>query len=368
MLPMKHAMTNMDAAGAGSLGPEARRAIDMFLRDWDKRMMLPSWLATYKRAKESFARLIGTEENSVAGVPNVSTAAGMVANALSVGPRSSVVTSDMEFPSNYYPWILCRRRGATVKVAKSRGFRVPLEELERLIDDRTILVTLSHVTYTSGFRHDLEKLCRLSHRLGAFVFVDAHQSAGAIRLDVTESDVDFLATGSSKWLSALPGAGFLYVSPKVIEKLHTFLPGWLGSADPATVDAEEFVEADGARRFETGTPNILGYVAVGAALERLLDFGMERVEERILSLTGWLMEELDGLGFDVVTPRERRLRAGIVSFKGSSDSGVVVSELFERGIKVSHTEAGVRVSIHYTNKEEEIEHLLKSLREICPAG
>ncbi len=356
---------NFDSAAVGTLLPEVSRALDMLLEKWGEGDSFGYWMETYEECKERFSRLVSTSPDNVAGVPNVSTAAGMIASALPLGPSSNVVVSSLEYPSNAYAWLKARSRGAEVRVAEQVGNRVPLEEFEKLVDDETAVLAVSHVLFSTGYRYDLGELIEVARRRGAFLFVDAYQSVGAVEVDLEKEDVDFLATGSSKWLMGPPGAGFLYVRRDVADKLHAVLPGWMSSRDPLDFSFREFMERDGTAKFETGTPNFIGYAGVSESMRKALDFGMKNVENRILNLTQWLIEELDRMRFKIVTPTDRRRRAGIIVFQPNRDPGKVVEGLWERGIITSKRGVGVRISIHYVNKEEEVEYLIHSLRKVC---
>ncbi len=356
---------NFDSAAVGTLLPEVQEAIDRLLEKWGEGDSFEYWMEKYTESKERFSRLVSTSPENVAGVPNVSTAAGMVASALPLGPSSNVVVSSLEFPSNAYAWLRARSRGVEVRVAEQVGNTVPLEEFERLVDEETAVVAVGHVLFSTGHRYDLAELVEVARRSGAFLFVDAYQSVGAVKVDVKRDGVDFLATGSSKWLLGPPGAGFLYVRREVADKLHAVLPGWMSSRDHLDFSFRDFMEREGATKFETGTPNFIGYAGVSEAMRKTLDFGIEKVENRILSLTQWLIEELERMRFEVITPADRRRRAGIVVFQPNKNPCEVVEDLREKGMIASVRGDGVRVSIHYVNKEEEIEYLIRSLKEIC---
>ncbi len=362
------AIINFDQGTAGSLQPEVKTAIDDFFRNWEKGETA-KWMRIYRQSKEAFAELIGTTLKNVAGIPNVSTAAGLVASALPLGPGSNIVVSGLEFPSNVYPWMALQPRGTLVRIATSRGNFVPISEFEKLMDENTTIVAVSHVIFSTGYRYNLDDLVDLVHRVGAFLFVDAYQSAGAIKINLTEANVDFLCTGSSKWLLGPPGAGFLYVDERVAEKLHPPVPSWLCVSDVFDLSPKYLTELKGAAKFETGTPNLMGYAGVMASIVKIKEYGIENVEKRILSLTQWLIEELVRLGLEVITPREKDQRAGIVVFKTKTEPLKVIHRLREEGIIVwKRGDRGVRFSIHFTNREDEIDYAVKTLRNFSERG
>ncbi|MFQ5711868.1 MAG: aminotransferase class V-fold PLP-dependent enzyme, partial [Candidatus Geothermarchaeales archaeon] len=199
--------------------------------------------------------------------------------------------------------------------------------------------------------------------------VDAYQSVGAIKVDVEEAGVDFLCTGSSKWLMGPPGAGFLYVREEVAEKLQAPIPSWLYGRDVFDLSPGGFEDLRGASKFETGTPNYLGYAGTLASIKKISQYGIENVEKRILSLTQWLIEELIKMGLEVVTPRKRDRRAGIILFKTKVDPVKVIQGLREEGIIVwKRGGLGVRASIHYINREDEVNYFIETLKDMNRRG
>lgn len=316
------------------------------------------------RCRGLFAGLIGARPGEVALVPNTSTGLNIVAGMLDYPPGSSVVVTDLEFPSVVYPW-LRRRPGVEVRYVKNVDGRILLDDVEKAVDDGTVAVAISHVEYANGFRNDLGSLAEVAHRHGALLVVDAIQSAGAVRIDVGQDDVDFLTASCFKWLLGPQGAGFLYVRGDLVERFEPPMVGW------ASVRPEVFETADlwdvrslslseTATRFEVGTPSVVSFVGAAAALQQILDTGMEQIERRVLSLAGYLMEAVRERGFRLQTPEEPGCRSGIVNFHVDNPEKEV-ERLSEKGIVISARARGLRVSPHYYNTREEIDHLLTAL-------
>ncbi|MCK4474587.1 aminotransferase class V-fold PLP-dependent enzyme [Candidatus Bathyarchaeota archaeon] len=315
--------------------------------------------------KPLFAKLINAKTCEIAFVENTSVGLNIAANMLSYPRGSKIVTTDLEYPSVVYPW-LRKSLGVKVHYVRNVDGKILLEHMEKAVDDKTVAVAVSHVEYVNGFRHDLGALSEIAHEHGAFLIVDAMQSAGAMRIDVKKDDVDFLTSGCYKWLLGPPGAGYLYVKENLIEGFEPPFVGW-ASVKPEIFETIDFWDiwslrlSETASRFEVGSPSFISLVGATEALTMLLDFGIENVERRILSLTSHLVEELKALGLTLQTPEEQRYRSGIVNFK-IGEPQEVAEKLKNKGIVVSARAHGVRVSPHFYNTEEEIDRLIEDIK------
>jgi selenocysteine lyase/cysteine desulfurase len=316
--------------------------------------------------KALFARLIGAKKEEIALVENTSLGLNIAANVLRYPPGSKVVTTDLEYPSVVYPW-LRKSLGAKVHYVKNVDGKILLEDLEKAVDDKTVAVVVSHVEYVNGFRNDLRALSQIAHEHGAYLIVDAIQSAGAIKIDVKRDDVDFLATACYKWLLSPPGAGYLYVKEELIENFEPPFVGW-ASVKQEIFETLDFWDiwslrlSETASRFEVGSPSTISFVGATAAIKMLLDVGIDKIEERILKLTSHLIEGVKNLGLKLQTPEEKQHRSGIVNFQIAYPKEVV-RNLRSRGIVVSARAHGIRVSPHFYNTETEIETLVDTLRK-----
>jgi len=316
--------------------------------------------------KPFFAKLVGAKPQEIAFIENTSVGLNIAANVLRYPPGSKIVTTDLEFPSVVYPW-LRRSLGVKVHYVKNVDGKIPLEDFEKAVDDKTVAVAVSHVEYVNGFRNDLHALSEIAHDHGAYLIVDAIQSAGALQVDVKRDDVDFLMAGCYKWLLSPPGAGYLYVKDELIEKFEPPFVGW------ASVKEEIFETIDfwdiwnlklsrTASRFEIGSKSFISFVGAREALKILLDYGIENVEKRILKLTDQLIEAVKNLGLKLQTPEEPEYRSGIVNFKIDKPQETE-EKLYSKGIIVSARAHGIRVSPHFYNTETEIDKLIEEIKQ-----
>jgi selenocysteine lyase/cysteine desulfurase len=244
------------------------------------------------------------------------------------------------------------------------------------------VIAISSVQWSNGYRCDLERLAALCRERGVWLVVDAIQQLGAIPLDVRKTPVDVLACGGHKWLNSPFGTGFLYLRRERWAELRPPLAGYMSVETPAggwgnyfqtpaitPVAKYEFVT--GARRFETGgTSNYAGAIGLAASLRMIQSIGTERIAGHIHGLTERLIGGLERLGLEVLTPRERERRAGIVTFTlGSAERDVALMErLLGRkifvAVRYTSLVGGVRVSCHFYNDEADIERLLEALASL----
>ncbi|MDH5793004.1 MAG: aminotransferase class V-fold PLP-dependent enzyme, partial [Candidatus Bathyarchaeota archaeon] len=301
----------------------------------------------------------------IAFVENTSVGLNIAANVLNYPRGSKVVTTDLEYPSVVYPW-LRKSLGVKVHYMKNVDGKILLEDVERAVDDKTVAVAVSHVEYVNGFRHDLRVLSEIAHEHGAYLIVDAIQSAGAMQIDVKKDDVDFLTTACYKWLLSPPGAGYLYVKEELIEKFEPPFVGW-ASVKPEVFDTIDFWDiwslrlSETASRFEVGSPSFISLTGATEALKMVLNFGIENIQKRILKLTDHLIESVKSLGFKLQTPEEPQYRSGVVNFKIDNPKEVAES-LNRKGIIVSARAHGLRVSPHFYNTEEEIDKFMEEIK------
>ena len=347
------------------ISPLPRPVIEAIRRYLDESPRLGTYKIDLDECKRLFADLIGAKLEEIAATPNASTGINIVANMLSYPPEANIVTTDLEYPAVVYPWL---RKKVEVRYVKNINGRLLIEDFEKLIDDNTVIVAISHVEYANGFRNDIKAIAQIAHEHGALIMVDAIQSLGALKVDVKRSDIDFLATSCYKWLLAPSGIGFLYIKEDLIEKFEPTFVGCAG-VKPEIFETSnlwnnrELILRRDAGRFEVSWPGDIPLIGVMAALRMILGFGIDWIEGRVLRLTGFLMDGLEDLGLRLQTPREDEERSGIVNFL-VDDPDEMVKLLRGKGIIVSARGCGVRVSPHFYNTEEEIRILIDVLKDL----
>lgn len=330
-----------------------------------------SSFATYAKEYEDlgkpfFAKLINAETGEIAVVENTSVGMNIAANVLHPKPGSKIVTTDLEYPSVVYPF-LRKSLGVEVEYVKNVKGKVLLEDVERVVDDKTAAVAISHVEYANGFRHDMRAISEIAHEHGAYVIVDAIQSTGAVSVDVKRDNIDFLTASCYKWLLSPPGAGYLYVREELIQKFEPPFTGW-ASVKQEIFNTTDFWDiwklelSETAIRFEVGSPSYISLAGAREALKLLLSVGISNIERRILGLTDRLIDSIRDMNLDLQTPEEKACRSGIVNFRVENPRQVA-EELGRKGIIVSARSNGIRVSPHFYNTEEEIDALTDEIRK-----
>jgi kynureninase len=308
---------------------------------------------------DQIARLIGAPPGSVSMHQNVTLAEAVVLSCFDfAGPRRRIVYEEGNFPSVRY--LYQAQRGADILVAADD------EGVAEAIDERTLLVPVTHVLYKTGEIQDVEAIVAAAQEHGALVVLDAYQSAGAVPLDVTALDVDFAVGGSVKWLCGGPGAAWLYVRPELAATLEPALTGWQAHARPFAFEPEQDY-AGGAWRFLTGTPNVPALYAATAGYDVIEEVGVDRVRERSLELTTLLIELLDEAGFTVGSPRDPSRRGATVVVKPPGHERVGHG-LLERGVIIDwRPDVGLRLGPHFFTTDDEVRFAVEQIVELVGA-
>ncbi len=328
-----------------------------------------AWWGMPTDVGNKIARLIGAGPGEVSVHQNVTLTQAMITSCFDFrGPRNKVVMVDLEFPSILYYYLEQRRHGAQVEVVASEdGIHAPLERILAAIDERTLLVPISLVLFRSAAIVNARAIVEKAHRVGAHVILDVFQAAGTIPVDVRALGVDFAVGGVLKWLCGGPGVGYLYVRSDLQKKLEPTLTGWFAHRRPFAFEAKAIERTESDLRFLTGTTQIPALYACQPGLEILAVAGVERIREKSRRQTARLIEGARSRGWKVNTPLDPEARAGTVSVN-CPHAEEVTRELLARKIMVDYRPgAGVRLSPHFYNREDEIDYALEQIGEILSA-
>jgi selenocysteine lyase/cysteine desulfurase len=316
-----------------------------------------STLPTATRLKGNLARMINATPERIAFAGNTSDGLNVLAAGLKWRSGDRIVLNDSEFPSNVVPFLNLRRLGVEVDFIKTHHGEITASQIERLVTPRTRLVSISFVQFVSGFRADLKSIGELCRKHGMLLCVDAIQGLGVSPLDVHAMDIGFLSCGGPKWLMGLTGLGFIYVSEEVQERIHQVYAGWTSNRNFFGDFFNYRINFDEtARRYENGTQNFAGVVALCESTTTLHEVGIENIQAHIFQLTDRIVEIIADAGFEVVTPLEHAERAGIVTFK-CLDAPQLFDSLKKENIFVAIREGMIRVSPHFYNSPEEVDAL-----------
>ncbi len=324
------------------------------------------WIKLEIKLREQLAMLTGAPSpQDIALLKNTTEGISTVAWGLDWASGDNVILPASEFPSNRLPWLAQAEHGVEVREVDIRSAEHAETALLNAIDARTRILAVSAVQWSDGFRLDLHSLGAACKTRGVLFFVDAIQQLGALRVDVAACHISFLAADAHKWLLGPEGIAVFYSSEEARPLLRLRQLGWHMFDQPFGFGRTDWKPADSARRFEAGSPNTLGQVALQASVELLLATGMEEVERRVLDNTACLIEGLERIpGLNVVSRTELPRRSGIVTFRSASMPATAVqAALSHAGVVCVVREQGVRLSPHFYQGKEEIKQVLTAVQK-----
>jgi selenocysteine lyase/cysteine desulfurase len=330
--------------------------------------------------RESAAKLLNCSSAEIAFVPNTTSGVSIIAESFPWQPGDNVVVPANEFPSNALPWRNLIARGVEVRAVPCAEIGCDADRLIAATDSRTRIVAVSWVDFVTGWRQDLDDLADRCHQREVLLFVDGIQGAGVIPLDLRRTPIDFFVADGHKWLLGPEGAGILFIRSEHLDRLRPIGVGWnsLNSAGnfdrspfgldrDASEDAKAFrvVESlplselkNSAARFEGGSHNVGGILALGASLELLMSFGIPAVWDRLQDVMSRLRVLVDECGGRVISSNDERRRSGIVAFEFPGRSLVGLRERgLPRGVILNLRRGLVRLSPHAYANDDDLERL-----------
>ncbi len=312
------------------------------------------------------ARIIGAAPGTVVMHQNVSICQSLLLSCFEPrAPRNKIVCEELNFPSVLYVYEAHARDGRLrIETVKSDdGITIPLERMLAAIDEETLLVPVSHVLFKSAFLQDARAIIERAHEVGAMVVLDTYQSAGTVPFNATELNVDFVTGGSVKWLCGGPGAGYLYVRPDLQAKLEPKTTGWMAHESPFAFESE-MSYAPNITRFLHGSPAVPALFAAESGYRIINEIGVERIRAKSMRQTQHLIELAEEAGFRVTSPRDAAQRGGTITI-AAEHAGAVTKELIRREFIVDYRPgAGVRISPHFYTRDEELELVIREMKEI----
>lgn len=364
-MPVTEKWAYFDHAAVAPISGPAQRAMQAWVEQAaaEGDTVWLDWARQVKATRAAAAELINADVDEIALVPHTTAGINLVAEGIDWQAGDNVVTLDDEFPSNLYPWMHLERLGVETRVVPTTLGHVDLDQLANYCDERTRVVTVSWVGYANGCRRDVDAIGEIAHRHGALFFLDAIQGLGVFPLDVEQSPVDCLAADGHKWMLSPEGAGVAYVSRECLEQLTPTGVGWNSVVHSGDYSRIELELKPSAARYEGGSHNMVGFIALGASLQLLLDLGTEQVAATILDTTDRLAEELSNLGAMLCSPRSAEASSGILSVElPGSDPMAVRRALLDQGVAVACRSGRLRVSVHAYNDEADCARLIDALR------
>ncbi len=346
-----------------AVGPWPRRTAEAVKRFADENAQegaanYPRWLLTEKTLREQCAHLINAPfPDDIALLKNTSEALSVVAHGFPWSAGDNVIISDEEFPSNRIVWESLRPYGVSVRTVGIKGLTKPEDAMLAAADSRTRLLSVSSVQYARGLRLDLARLGELCATRRIAFCVDAIQSLGALPHDVQAMRIDFLMADAHKWLLGPEGIAVFYCRPEWRERLTLREYGWHMVEAAGDFDRKDWQVAHGARRFECGSPNMLGIHALSASLSVLNEIGSTAIAERIIERAEYLFQLIAARPqLELLTDATPGRYAGIITFRHrQTPSEVLLEHLRTRGVICARRGDGVRFSPHFYTPLKQLE-------------
>ncbi len=356
--PVTQHSTYLNTAAAGPLAVSTHEAATQYYKlmmadgdiHWDY------WLDQREEVRKKVAAFINAEPDEVGLTTNTSSGMNVIVDALEV--RGEVISNELEFPVSTLPWM---NRRIPVHFVKAVAGKINIDDIQRMMDYRSGVISISHVQFSNGFRMDLEALGE-AKRAHALV-VNASQSAGVFEIDVKRMKIDALCSTGHKWMLSGYGSGFVYLSRELQQQSKPRAIGWLSLQEPYDMKNDELhLRHDAAARVELGCPHFAGMFALGASIDLLTSVGMSRIQERALTLNKLLTNRLTESGWDVLSPIDDERNRSAETLVAADDPRALVSKLAERKVIVTEKPQGIRVATDFFNNEEDLAHLFEALK------
>ena len=330
------------------------------IRAWDE-----GWFALPTEVGDLLGSIIGAAPGTVTMLENCTSAQNVALSAIDfTAPRNRLVCTAEDFPSELYLYEGLERRGAeVVRVPAHAGREIAEDDIIAAIDERTAIVAISLVLFRTAQILDVTRIVERAHAMGARVMLDAYQAVGTLPLDVAAMDIDLLTGGSVKWLCGGPGAGYLYVSPRVAPTLEPAVTGWMAHERPFDFYSGPIERHAGARRFWVGTPGVASFTAAREGYEIVARIGTEAIRAKSLRQTGRMLERADEYGFRVGSPRAAERRGGTVVLDVPNADRVCDALLAQDVLLDFRPGVGLRLAPHFYTRDDEVDLVMKRVRD-----
>jgi selenocysteine lyase/cysteine desulfurase len=361
--PILSRWTFLNHAAVAPISARAAVALDAYTRQAAGDAYLSGqWYQKADDARACAARLMNADASELAFVKNTSEGLAFVANGWDWKAGDEIASTAVEYPANVYPWMdLERRLGVRHVMVPEKAGRIDFDDLAAALTPRTRMVAISHVEYASGFRNDLARIGALCRSRGILLCVDAIQSLGVLPVDVRAMNIDFLSADGHKWLLGPEGCGVFFCRKELITVLRPEV-GWLNVINAQDYGNYDFTLRDDAKRFECGSYNIPGILALGASLKLIEELGVDLISRRVLALTEHFADGLCRKGYAVFSSRRESEASGIVSFTHPvHDLAALNRMLLREKIVLALREGRLRASPHFYNSFEQIDRVLDAL-------
>lgn len=327
----------------------------------------PTWWEMKGAVGDKIAPLMGAPKGSVLVHENASIANSILMSALDFSDtrRNKIVVTDQDFPSDVYTLRAMLPQMEFVIIRSRDGVSIDIDELLAAIDERTRLVSTSHVLFRSAYIMAAEAIVQKAHQVGAQVLLNGYHSVGVLPLDVTSMNVDFYIGGTLKWLCSGPGGVFMYVRPDLLPTLQPKITGWFAHQKPFAFDVDHFTLREDSYRLANGTPAIAALYAIQPGVEIIAEVGVDNIRQKSIRQTSLIIDLADKAGYEVYSPRDSALRGGTITVRPNEYAYEISRELLARNLIIDYREgAGIRIAPHFYTSDEEIYQVMEAIAAI----
>ena len=331
----------------------------------------PRWMTVEQDLRENIGQLINApSSDDIALVKNTSEALSMVAYGLSWTPGDNIVIAEQEFPSNRIVWQSLQAQGVRVKFVdlyqNMHAGNTPEDNLLAAIDEKTRLLSVSSVQYGDGLRMDLKKLGQFCQQQQVLFCVDAIQSIGALAFDVQDIQADFVMADGHKWLMSPEGLGLFYCRAELRKTMKLSQYGWRMTEDLFNFESLVWSEARSARKFECGSPNMLGIHALNSSIMLIMERKIEFIEKMVVNNSKYIIKKITAIpAISLKSNTDNDKLSGIISFRHENiSSEVLYHELMAHNVICAMRHGNVRFSPHYYTSTEIIDGAIEILKKI----
>jgi cysteine desulfurase / selenocysteine lyase len=366
LFPAAEKYIYLNSAAVSPMPRTAVEAVTNQLRDvmWNGSVNLADWINTKTRCRDLVANMLKVESEQVAFVRNTSDGFSTVANGMTWKTGDNIVTFEKEFPSNFYPWRRIRDAyDVELRTCPERNNRIDLDDFISLIDEKTKLVSISAVQFSTGFRADLEKIGEAARKADALFAVDIIQGFGVLPFDLPNQFVDIACGASHKWLCSPEGCGILFLSDRARARIEPTLVGWISVDQAFNFDDYEQHWKSNSLAWETGTNGSSLFYGLEQSLKLLNDCGTENIADYLENLSDYLCEKLSEKNYEIVSSRLKGEKSQIVSImpKDEINSLTLAKMLEKQGIIVSSRGEKLRIAPHFYNNISDIDRLINAM-------
>ena len=313
-----------------------------------------------EEARGLLSKLLDSDTDEIALLPSGEAAVNIISLSIPISVRDRVILVRDDYPGIIVPWLKSMGRGLRISFVDAVEGKIKVDEFVKILDETVLLKAFSHVHHLTGARRGIKGISMYLEETGGYIYVDATHSLGCISIDVKKDRVHILSADVDRWLSPLSGVGILYIRKEVQRVIDPIIITSLNTVWEK--NALTYKLGRGGARYEAYRLSEISLALLIKSIRDLFRYGVKKAENRILTLGGWLIDELTNMGYDVSTPYDREERAGIISIK-TGEANRLKKYLEERGILVSGLDGYLRISIHYRHLDRDIERLIDGFKE-----